>query len=56
MNRRKMVWTPAGYPAWEVYDLATDPDETTDVFGRDPQRDALMSSLLRRLHSETKRE
>jgi hypothetical protein len=31
----------------EVFNLATDPNETTDLTGREPERDAHLHALLR---------
>ena len=36
------VWTPAGEAAWQLYDLSTDPGETTDLAQRHPERLRMM--------------
>ena len=36
------VWTPAGEAAWQLYDLSTDPGETTDLAQRHPDRLRMM--------------
>ncbi len=36
------VWTPAGEAAWQLYDLSTDPGETTDLAERHPDRLRMM--------------
>lgn len=43
----KIVWTeaPVGNARWELFDLARDPGETTDLGGRNPQKLAELQAL-----------